>query len=203
MNTLFRTGSGSLILLLLLSACSTVTAPTNQPITQIDESSGYRRLNRDQTAELGDTLVLLAFSGGGTRASALSFGVMQELRDTLIDGRDGQVRLLDEVDTISSVSGGSFTAAYYGVFRDQLFEDFEDDFLRRGVQGALIKQLFNPAHWWRSAFNGFDRTEILRVHAAHQPTPPGNHSPTDKLQPQDGSALLRGGQPPWTKTRSH
>ncbi|MEH6570679.1 MAG: patatin-like phospholipase family protein [Halioglobus sp.] len=160
MSILFRADSASLALLLvLLGACSTV-APTNQAITQIDESSGYRRLNRERSAALGENLVLLAFSGGGTRASALSYGVMQELRDTLIDGRDGQVRLLDEVDTISSVSGGSFTAAYYGAFREQLFEDFEDDFLRREVQGELIKQLFNPAHWWRSAFNGFDRTEM-------------------------------------------
>ena len=38
------------------------------------------------------------------------------LRDTpvRIDGRDR--RLLDEVDIISAVSGGSFTAAYYGLF---------------------------------------------------------------------------------------
>jgi NTE family protein len=161
MHSLFRPDFGSLALLLvLLGACSTVTPPTNQAITQIDESSGYRRLNRERASELGDSLVLLAFSGGGTRAAALSYGVMQELRDTLVDGSDGRVRLLDEVDTISSVSGGSFTAAYYGVYREQLFEDFEDDFLRRGVQGALIKQLFNPAHWWRSAFSGFDRTEM-------------------------------------------
>ena len=51
---------------------------------------------------------------------------MQELRDTVVE-RDGQTfRLLDDVDTISSVSGGSFTAAYYGLYRDRLFEDFED-----------------------------------------------------------------------------
>jgi NTE family protein len=70
------------------------------------------------------------------------------------------VRLLDEVDSISAVSGGSFTAAYYGLYRDRLFADYEDDFLRQGVQQALIKQLFNPMHWVRSGFRGFNRTEM-------------------------------------------
>lgn len=104
--------------------------------------------------------MLLAFSGGGTRAAALSYGVMQELRDTLIQSEGVTVRLLDEVDSISAVSGGSFTAAYYGLYRDRLFADYEDDFLRQGVQQALIKQLFNPMHWVRSGFRGFNRTEM-------------------------------------------
>lgn len=104
--------------------------------------------------------MLLAFSGGGTRAAALSYGVMQELRDTIFIGDDKKIRLLDEVDLISSVSGGSFTAAYYGVYRDKLFEDFEDVFLRQGIQQALIRELLNPVHWIRSLFTGFDRTEM-------------------------------------------
>lgn len=143
-----------------LSACSTVYQPTNEAISVIDEDGGYRRLTEDRWDDMGDSLVLLAFSGGGTRAASLSYGVMQELRDTVVV-RDGQTfRLLDDVDTISSVSGGSFTAAYYGLYRDRLFEDFEDDFLRQGVQQALIKQVLNPAHWLRSSFTGFDRTEM-------------------------------------------
>lgn len=65
---------------------------------------------------------MLAFSGGGTRAEALAYGVLEELRDTevLIDGKPR--RLLDEIDLISSVSGGSFTSAYYGLHGDRIFE---------------------------------------------------------------------------------
>jgi NTE family protein len=43
---------------------------------------------------------------------------------------------------ISSVSGGSFTAAYYGINGEAIFEDFEDVFLRRDVQSRLT-QIFN------------------------------------------------------------
>ena len=90
----------------------------------------------------------------------MSYGVLQELRDTEVESRGTTVRLLDEVDLISSVSGGSFTAAYYGVYREQIFENYEEDFLRLGVQQALIWQLFNPVHWIRSSFSGFNRTEM-------------------------------------------
>ncbi len=112
------------------------------------------------SGDYGDHLIFLAFSGGGTRAAALSYGVLQELRDTQVDARSHRVRLLDEVDSISSVSGGSFTAAYYGLFGDKTFSDYEKVFLRQSIEGALIRKLFNPAYWWRSLFTGFDRTEM-------------------------------------------
>jgi len=112
------------LVLSLGSACSTTYKTDNQAITQIDETSGYRRFDQHRTDDRGDTTILLAFSGGGTRAAALSYGVMQELRDTLVDTDGKSTRLLDEVDTISSVSGGSFTSAYYGLFGDQIFESY-------------------------------------------------------------------------------
>jgi len=149
-----------IVFTLTLSACSTVSQPTNQAITSVNENGGYRRINSDSTGEMGDSLILLAFSGGGTRAAALSYGVMQELRDTYIVSNDSEIRLLDEVDTISSVSGGSFTAAYYGAFREKLFETYEKDFLRQNVQSSLIRKLFSPGYWFKSAFSGFDRTEM-------------------------------------------
>lgn len=150
----------ALALLLTLAGCSTILPPDNKAITRIDANSGYRPNHSGAQTSAGDVLVLLAFSGGGTRAAALSYGIMQELRDTLIQSEGVTVRLLDEVDSISAVSGGSFTAAYYGLYRERLFADYEDDFLRQGVQQALIKQLFNPMHWIRSGFRGFNRTEM-------------------------------------------
>lgn len=135
-------------LLLLVSACATTNPPGNQAITAVDESSGYRRLGETTADSMGNTLVFLAFSGGGTRAAALSYGVMQELRDTLVVSDGAATPLLGEVDAISSVSGGSFTAAYYGLHREGLFTDFEDDFLRKDVQGALINRMINPFLWF-------------------------------------------------------
>lgn len=90
---------------------------------------------------------MLAFSGGGTRAAALSYGVLKALRDTPIQSAGKTIRLLDEVSNISSVSGGSFTAAYYGLHGDRTFDDFETVFLRRNIAGGLKKTLLNPRNW--------------------------------------------------------
>jgi NTE family protein len=57
-----------------------------------------------------------AFSGGGTRAAAFSYGVLEFLKRTEIVSASGKkIRLLDTVDLITGVSGGSFTALAYGL----------------------------------------------------------------------------------------
>jgi len=102
--------------------------------------------------------VVLALSGGGTRAAALSYGVMEKLKATPI--QNGSRTLLDEVDVISSVSGGSFTAAYYGLFGDRLFSDFKEKFLYRDIQGELTWKLFNPANWFRLMSPYYNRIDL-------------------------------------------
>lgn len=146
--------------LLVLAGCASVYKPQNEPLQYTDGKTGYyyRTVTYDQP---DDYNVMLAFSGGGTRAAALSYGVMQELRATRVKNKKGRdISLLTQVDSISSVSGGSFTAAYYGLFGQKLFTDFEKDFLRQGVQDLLIKQLINPITWITRAFQAFDRTEM-------------------------------------------
>jgi len=128
----------------------------NDPQIAPSSPANYSIKGYSNVDNSGDLTLLLAFSGGGTRAAALAYGVLQELRDTevVIDGRPRS--MLDEVDVISSVSGGSFTAAYYGLYGDRIFDDFEDVFLRRNVQGALIQGLLSPLQWFRST----GRTEM-------------------------------------------
>lgn len=103
-----------------------------------------QRIAGDRSPEL---LVMLAFSGGGARAAAMAYGVMQELADTTVATAAGERRLLDEVDIISSVSGGSFVSAYYGLFGDRLFEEFEARFLSRNFEGELVRGLLTPPNW--------------------------------------------------------
>jgi hypothetical protein len=71
-----------------------------------------RRLSSDRSPT---TLVLLSFSGGGKRSAAFGYGVLKGLRDYPVTVDGSQKRLLDTVDIMSSVSGGSFPAAYYGL----------------------------------------------------------------------------------------
>ena len=56
-----------------------------------------------------DLLVGLAFSGGGTRTAAFSYGVLSELDRTKVDPTGQKVSSLDSIDYISGVSGGAVT----------------------------------------------------------------------------------------------
>jgi NTE family protein len=146
---------GSALLGILVAGCSTFRA-SNQPLARWDPTQGYRPPVLAEQRPFDDVLLLLAFSGGGTRAAAFSYGVLQELRDTPI----ASGRLLDEVDTITSVSGGSFTSAYYALHGDGIFEDFERRMLRNDLQGGLIRNLLNPLNWFRLLGGFFDRSEL-------------------------------------------
>ena len=87
----------------LLSGC----AFQNKSITRFSSHQGYRLRNLQTNALNSDEVfVVLSFSGGGTRAAAFSYGAMEELAHTSIGHDAAKRRLLDEVDLISSVSGG-------------------------------------------------------------------------------------------------
>ena len=148
--------------------CARHARVENDSLNQIQTEQSYRLTEHHRYHDVGDLLIMLAFSGGGTRASALSYGVLKALRDTpvIVDGR--QHRLLDEVDRISSVSGGSFTSAYYGLNGDRIGEDFEEVFLRKNVQGALTRQLLNPFDATRRFLTGESHSEfVVRYYDKH------------------------------------
>ena len=151
-------GALLLAVTLVVTGCTAYGVVQNKPLSPSEDKPTYtlgefaRVLNRRS-----DELTLaVAFSGGGTRAAALAYGVMQELRDTRVRLNGKEQSLLDSISAISSVSGGSFTSAYYGLHGDRLFVDFEERFLRRDVEGALLRGLFNPLQW----FSSYDRTEV-------------------------------------------
>jgi NTE family protein len=149
----------ALAALLGLGGCA--TAPVNPPITRADPTAGYRFQNRAQYARSNEDVVVLAFSGGGTRAAAFSYGVLEALKDTEVIGRNGQrERLLDSVAVITGVSGGSFTALAYGLYGDRLFSEYEKRFLKRDVQGELLGRVFNPIHWWALGSPYWGRSEL-------------------------------------------
>ena len=132
--------------LALLSGCA--TRPVNPPITKDGSRNGLSV--RDAPGEgqgqrqHGGPRVL----GGGTRAAAFSYGVLEFLRKTEVVGPKGnKVRLLDEVNIITGVSGGSFTALAYGLYGDKLFVDYEQRFLKRDVQGEIVSRTLSPANW--------------------------------------------------------
>lgn len=140
---------GALVALLAFAIAPTVTGcfyqrTTNAPIAQAVPGTGYQLGNTDSFRERGDIIIYIAFSGGGTRAAALAYGVLEALRDTEVVVGGKKIRLLDEVDTLSGVSGGSFPAAYYALFGDRIFEEFEPRFLKRNITAAIVGRALMP-----------------------------------------------------------
>lgn len=114
-----------LLILAFLNSCAPWISHSNEKNKNKDDLV-YTRASFDIQENRGkdDVLVLLALSGGGSRAAYFSGMVMIEL-DKLFDNVD----LLKEVDMISSVSGGSLPAAYYCLSRDPSSQATVKDFL--------------------------------------------------------------------------
>jgi NTE family protein len=143
----------------LLGGCA--TRAINPPIAEFTPGQGYQYQTRAQIQKDPENLVILAFSGGGTRAAAFSYGVLEALRRTEAIGPKGnRFRLIDAVDIITGVSGGSFTALAYGLYGDSLFDEYEKRFLKRNVQGELIAKDLNPMNWGALSSTGWGRSEL-------------------------------------------
>jgi NTE family protein len=106
-------------------------------------------------------MLIVSFSGGGTRAAALSYGILDKLKSTKIkwDGRD--TTLLNEIDVLSGVSGGSITAAYFAAFADRTFEDFKSKFLNRNFESDLIYGALAPANTFHLTSPWYGRGDLL------------------------------------------
>lgn len=77
---------------------------------------------------IGEKKIGLALSGGGYRAAAYHIGTLRALH---------KLNVLDKVDVISSVSGGSITAAYYVLNKDKGFDTFEKSFKEKLKHNVL------------------------------------------------------------------
>jgi NTE family protein len=105
--------------------------------------------------------VVVTFSGGGKRAAAFSFGVLEALRNVKVTTPDGeQHSLLDEIDLISAVSGGAFTAAYYALNGKGAFESFGPKFLEHDTEEDLWHKVLKPSSWPRLAKTEVSRSDL-------------------------------------------
>ncbi len=119
------------VLGLLLGSCAaTFNEPINLPVAS---NAAIVPLATPPNVG-GNTVVALAFSGGGTRAAAFAYGAMRGL-DRLPASARGTY--FDRVIFISGVSGGSVAAAYFGLKGRAALSDFRERFLLRNAEEDL------------------------------------------------------------------
>lgn len=151
----------SALLLPFLAACATPSAYLGDSITKVDEGNGYRLATAVVDRPKDDLLVIVSLSGGGLRASAMAFGIFEQLATDRIQHGGRLRRLLDEVDIISAVSGGAIPAAYFVSHGDKIFERFAQDFLYRDFAAEMRREvLFDPRSWFKLQSRHFDRGDL-------------------------------------------
>jgi NTE family protein len=109
-------------------------------------------------------VILMTFSGGGSRAAALAEAVLREMSQTSYAAADGRHVMTEDVKLISSVSGGSVTSAWFGLHRgpshpDGDLDDLRADFLTKDNMAALELDAVNPITWFGLVTGSITRIE--------------------------------------------
>ena len=122
-----------------------------------------------------DTFVVFAFSGGGIRSASFGYGALTGAHRTAVGddkGGDGGHPFDKDIDVVSGVSGGSFTAAAFATHRDKLFpapggtDYYRDNFLAHDFFADLISIYLEPWHWQWMLPSYASQDELAKIYAA-------------------------------------
>lgn len=152
--------SVAFITILYLSACNLATYQPLQTIEQLNPQSGYRM--KEVIKQQDSNLILLMFSGGGSRAAALGYGVLEQFKHTPVKSGRQAGNLLENIDLVYGVSGGSLLAAYFALQGADVIPKFENDFLKKNFQSEVINQILSFSNLPRLTSPQFGRGDLLQ-----------------------------------------
>lgn len=120
-----------------IGGCSSVrNEPRNVAVTSVTQAA---EVGREDAASEDEFLIGMSFSGGGTRAAAFAHGALLEMERTRVAG--SRETMLDKLDFVSGVSGGSVTAAYFGLKKRAALQDFRERFLIKNAEERINTQI--------------------------------------------------------------
>lgn len=164
MKTAVCLAGATLLISLMLGACGypirnqsleKEDRPPNDPYVVTNKAYDWSALAPDPDAE---TLLIVTASGGGSRAAGLALGTLGALA-TIPAAKGGS--LADQIDIISSVSGGSVTAAYFALKGSAGLPTLESDFLRQDIITDLVIDGLNPVSLARLSLPSRERIDVL------------------------------------------
>jgi NTE family protein len=147
------------LLAMLAAACETIPDYPNRPLAQGAANQPPADLIG---ADPNAPLILIAFSGGGSRAAALGLGVLDQLAAQSYPATGGPVPLIDRVKVVSSVSGGSVVAAWFGLVGPARVDELKTDFLERDNMKTLEWEAKDPLTLARLSLSSYTRIDALR-----------------------------------------
>jgi NTE family protein len=151
---------------LAAAGCSSIHYPLNVPLSAASQAShsdaGYAIRNLAATDNSDSLLLIAAFSGGGYRAAAMAFAAMEVLGETEIVWDGHRSTLMQELDAISAVSGGSLAAAYFARDPADFLQTFRGRVLDFNLQAALLSRVLSPSGLWRQTSPTYGRGDLLQ-----------------------------------------
>lgn len=144
---------------IVISACSSFTKfQPIETISQVDTQSGYRLMNNISHVD-DDLQLVLTLSGGGTRAAAFGYGVLEEFSKVQLKNNKN---VLESIDLVFGVSGGSVLASYLSLNGSDTVPSFEKKFLLRNFQRDMILQVVSLANLPKLTSDEYGRGDLLQ-----------------------------------------
>jgi hypothetical protein len=145
-----------MVALLLSTGCSIIPIGTYANEGPIQKPPSPTRASTVIPELPNDVFVGVALSGGGSRAANFSAAALMKLQD---------LKILDKVSVISSISGSSLTAGYYGLHGhdpDKWNEANLRQIFLQDFQSSWELRWFLPWHIARYWITDFDRSDIMK-----------------------------------------
>jgi phospholipase, patatin family len=146
----------------LLTACHSILYQPAKTLTQIDPQQGYRLEKTMQQALEKENLVIVTFSGGGSRAVSLGYGVLEQFQQATVRPTERGDTLLQNIDVVYGVSGGSVLAAYLALEGQETIPKFKEFFLKKNFQKKVINEVFSLSNVPRLTSPQFGRSDLLQ-----------------------------------------
>jgi NTE family protein len=142
--------------LILLSGCG--TQPVDYPLAPGQANAPQQQVD----ARPDRPLVLLAISGGGSRAAALGAAIVKRLNELHYAANDGVRPLAADIAVVSSVSGGSVYAADLGLNGPAHAGSFIARIRNYDGIRWLEQRALEPATWVSLQLENKTRVELLQ-----------------------------------------
>ncbi|MEE9354974.1 MAG: patatin-like phospholipase family protein [Methylococcaceae bacterium] len=159
-----------LVYSIAVTGCS-MFSYTNNPINRTNSQVAKASIEIvEPRGKFKDTLVILSLSGGGSRAAYWSAATMLALEKVFAE--EG-INLLQEVDAISAVSGGTLPAAYYAISTEPddppetapsnriWDEPTVKELMTRNYVLKWVGNWFWPTNMAKFWFTDYDRSDIM------------------------------------------
>lgn len=148
--------------MVLLTACHSILYQPAKTLSQIDPEKGYRLEKTMQQALEKENLVIVTFSGGGSRAVSLGYGVLEQFQQATVRPTERGDTLLQNIDVVYGVSGGSVLAAYLALEGQETIPKFKEFFLKKDFQKKVINEEFSLSNVPRLTSPQFGRSDLLQ-----------------------------------------